>query len=118
MLHTSIVHCEGVPPPYAAGRGQTTSRHEILDRELRLTPVTMRDLSDFQGLVSDPVAMRWVGLERGKPMSAAAAEATLAGAVQGWKTRGWGRWSIFSRSTGKYLGFCGFRCEQGEPELI
>jgi RimJ/RimL family protein N-acetyltransferase len=42
----------------------------------------------------------------------------VEGAVTAWKTRGYGRWSVFDRETGEFAGFCGFRCEGGVPELL
>jgi RimJ/RimL family protein N-acetyltransferase len=62
--------------------------------------------------------MQFVGIEAGYIPSYKEIEQLHNSAVQVWKTRGYGRWSLFDCKTKEFVGFCGFRSEQGVPELI
>lgn len=93
-------------------------RHEISTARLCLRPVNNSDLIEYVELFSDPKVMRFVGIEAGYIPSYQEIEQIHQNAVQVWKTRGYGRWSLFDSKTGDFAGFCGFRSEQGVPELI
>lgn len=92
--------------------------HEIHTNRLYLRPVQSSDLNNFIELFSDPSVMRFIGIEAGEVPSRQEIEQLLIGAVKAWKTRGYGRWTMFDSKTGEFVGFCGFRSEQGIPELI
>jgi RimJ/RimL family protein N-acetyltransferase len=83
-----------------------------------MSPVNESDLIEYIELFSDPAVMRFVGIEAGYIPSYKEIEQIHNSAVQAWKTRGYGRWSIFDCKTKEFVGFCGFRSEQGSPELI
>ena len=92
--------------------------HAIDLGDILLMPATMDDLADYTRLLQDPVVMKHVGLKEGQLPTDETCEEILAGAVKAWQTRGYGRWSIFDNATGDFIGFCGFRCEEGVPELL
>jgi len=92
--------------------------HRIECERLTLRPVSLSDYEHFFGLITDPVVMRFIGLEAGRIPSANEVKAHVQRAVAAWRTRGYGRWSAFDRETGDFVGFSGFRCEDGTPELI
>jgi ribosomal-protein-alanine N-acetyltransferase len=62
--------------------------------------------------------MKFIGIEAGYIPSREEIEQLLDGAIKAWETRGYGRWSVFDQKTMEFIGFCGFRSEEGEPELI
>lgn len=92
--------------------------HIILTENLLLRPVQETDAAEYAGLLGDVNVMRYVGLDEGQVLSYEESQAVVTGAVNAWKARGWGRWSIFDASTGEFIGFCGYRMEDGLPELI
>ena len=92
--------------------------HEIKTTRLRLRPVDKSDLIEYIELFSDPAVVKFVGIEAGYIPSYREIEQIHSSAVQAWETRGYGRWSMFDCETEEFIGFCGFRSEQGMPELI
>lgn len=92
--------------------------HEIKTAHLYMRSINESDLIEYVELFSDPKVMRFVGIEAGYVPSYKEIEKIYNGAVQAWKTRGYGRWSLFDCKTKEFAGFCGFRSEQGVPELI
>ena len=92
--------------------------HQIRTARLSLRQVNESDLINFVELFSDSAVMRFIGIEAGYIPSYKEIEKMHSGAVQGWKTRGYGRWSMFDAETEEFVGFCGFRSEQEKPELI
>src|SRR4051812_6114727 len=92
--------------------------HVIETERLSMRITRSEDLEDFRTLMSDPEVMKYVGLEQGKIPSDEEVRTIVQGAVTAWKTRGYGRWSVFDRETREFAGFCGFRCEGGVPELL
>jgi RimJ/RimL family protein N-acetyltransferase len=95
-----------------------TLKHEIRTSHLYMRSVDESDLIEYIELCSDPAVMQFVGIEAGYIPSYKEIECIHSGAVQAWKTRGYGRWSLFDKNTNEFVGFCGFRSEQGKPELI
>jgi RimJ/RimL family protein N-acetyltransferase len=94
------------------------AEHSLETERLILTVVDASDMPHFIRLMTDPQVMRYIGLEKGKIPSNEEIAAIVDGAVNAWHTRGYGRWSVFDRETGEFVGFSGFRCEGGVPELI
>ncbi len=92
--------------------------HQMQTNRLNLRPVRESDLIEYIELLSDPAVMRFVGAEAGYIPSFEEIARLHKGAVQAWKTRGYGRWSLVYRKTREFVGFCGFRSEQGVPELL
>lgn len=93
-------------------------KHRIRTTHLYLRPVDESDLIDYIELFSDPSVMKFVGIEAGYIPSYQEIEQLHDNAVEVWKTRGYGKWSMFDAKTKEFVGFCGFRSEQGKPELI
>ncbi len=92
---------------------------EVLTTErLVLRVVEMDDFEHYFTLMTDPAVMRYIGIEEGKLPTEAELRSLVEGAVNAWHTRGYGRWSIFDKETNDFVGFAGFRCEGGVPELI
>ena len=92
--------------------------HRLTTKRLDLVPISSADLEFYIELFADPAVMKLVGLKAGETLGIDETKALVEGAVNAWNTRGYGRWSIFDRETGEFIGFCGFRSEQGVPELI
>lgn len=115
---TAYGHATGKPPPDMAAVHRVDVEHAIDLDHIYLRPIRLEDLEGYKQLLQDPVLMEHVGLNAGELPSDEECEALVAGAVRGWSTRGWGRWSIFDTYTDKLIGFCGFRSEDGVPDLI
>jgi len=92
--------------------------HRMQTERLNLRPIRESDLIEYIELFSDPAVMRYIGKEAGIIPSFEEIGKLHKGAIQAWKTRGYGRWSLFDRKTLEFIGFCGFRSEQGIPELL
>lgn len=92
--------------------------HVLETERLILRPVTRIHTAEYTALVADPDVMRYVGLVAGQVLDQEQAEDLVIGAADAWLKRGYGRWSVFERSSTEFAGFTGFRCEQGVPELI
>lgn len=92
--------------------------HQMQTDRFNLRPVRESDLIEYIELLSDPAVMRFIGVEAGYIPSFEEIARLHKGAVQAWKSRGYGRWSLLDRRTQEFVGFCGFRSEQGVPELI
>jgi ribosomal-protein-alanine N-acetyltransferase len=90
----------------------------LLTPKTELRVVGLTDIPHWRELMSDPAVMKYVGLEEGVLPTVDEIEAIVNGAISAWDTRGYGRWSVFDRETGEFVGFSGFRCEGGVPELI
>jgi len=95
-----------------------TSSPQLHTARLFMRPVTGSDLAEYTKLLTDPAVMQFVGINAGDVPSAAEIEALHENSIEVWKTRGWGKWSIFDIETWEFVGFCGFRSEDGQPELI
>jgi RimJ/RimL family protein N-acetyltransferase len=92
--------------------------HQLHTSRLFLRPVNESDLIDFIELFSDSKVMEFVGLEAGYIPKFSEIEQLHSNAVKAWKMRGYGRWALFDWKTNEFVGFCGFRSEEGQPELI
>jgi ribosomal-protein-alanine N-acetyltransferase len=97
---------------------RTLEEHRILTKRLDLRVVRASDLDDYLALMSDAAVMRYIGIEQGKIPAFEEIRTVVTGAVNAWRTRGYGRWSVFDRVTAEFVGFSGFRCEGGVPELL
>jgi ribosomal-protein-alanine N-acetyltransferase len=75
-------------------------------------------LDDLERLFSDPAVMLYLGVEAGKTMSRAESEETLRGIIKVWHERGFGRWAVIHKETNQFIGLCGFKLLEDEPELI
>lgn len=96
----------------------TDPRHLLVTERLEFRTVETGDFDHYRELMTDPEVMRYIGLEEGKIPTDDEIRTIVDGAVTAWNTRGYGRWSVFDRETKAFVGFSGFRCEGGVPELI
>lgn len=96
----------------------TGTGHLLLTDRLLLRIVEASDFAHYRGLMTDPAVMKYIGVEEGKIPPDDEIRTVVDGAVTAWQTRGYGRWSVFDRETNEFVGFAGFRCEGGVPELI
>lgn len=94
------------------------ARHEIRTPRLYMRAINESDREDFVEIFSCGAVMRFVGLEAGIIPSREEIEQMHELAMRAWDARGYGRWSMFDLETSEYVGFCGFRCEDGLPDLI
>jgi [ribosomal protein S5]-alanine N-acetyltransferase len=102
----------------ATAAAQRRIDHIIETESLYMRPVCSSDAQLYAELFSDARVMRFIGLEQGKTLTAAETVNIVDRSVAVWQERGYGRWTILNRYTYEFIGFCGFRCEEGEPELI
>lgn len=91
---------------------------EIETARLRLRRFTPDDLDDLARLLADPRVMRHLGVEAGKTFSREESAAALTNFIEGWDRRGFGRWALVEKATAAFVGLCGFRSFEGEPELL
>jgi len=94
------------------------AQHLLETKNLRMRVVERSDLAHYVELLDDPEVLRYIGVEAGKPLSRREVEDIVEGAVKGWALRGYGRWTVFERASNDFVGFIGFRCEKGVPELL
>jgi ribosomal-protein-alanine N-acetyltransferase len=113
MMTTAAV-IERVP----AARAISVSDHRLTTERLVLRVVESGDFDHYLRLMTDPAVMKFIGLDAGKLPTEDEIRMITEGAVSAWATRGYGRWSVFDRQSGEFVGFSGFRCEGGVPELI
>lgn len=92
--------------------------HHIDTDRLVMRPVQLSDFEHFLGILTNKAVMKFIGLEQGRIPSVNEVKAHVQRAVGVWRTRGYGRWSVFDRQSGEFAGFCGFRSEAGMPELV
>ena len=92
--------------------------HRITTDRLEMRVVDVSDFGHYHELMTDAAVMRYIGLEAGKLPTHDEVRSIIDGAINAWRTRGYGRWSVFDRETNEFVGFAGFRCEGGVPELI
>lgn len=97
---------------------RSTDEHSLETTNLTMRAIEAGDVEDYVDLLTCPEVMKYVGVDAGAIPTMREITALVEGAVEGWKERGWGRWSIFENVSGEFVGFTGFRSEQGTPELI
>ncbi|HEY9282014.1 MAG TPA: GNAT family N-acetyltransferase, partial [Pyrinomonadaceae bacterium] len=94
---------------------------EIETDRLRLRRFLPSDLDSLAGLMGDPEVMRHIGREAGLTLSQPEAEALLDLLVSEWERRGFGRFALFDKATGEFVGLCGWKALEGadgKPELL
>lgn len=91
---------------------------EIETSRLRLRLFTPDDLDDLERLFSDPEVMQYLGVEAGKTLSREETAKALRDFIKGWHERGFGRWAVIHKETNRFIGLCGLKLFEGQPELI
>lgn len=111
---TTAAVTERVPTAHAP----TATPHLLTTERLWLRVVENCDFDDYLALMTDPAVMKYIGLAEGQIPTRTEIRSIVDGAVAAWAKRGYGRWTVFDRITNEFVGFCGFRCENGTPELL
>lgn len=104
--------------PEIVDQNTVSPSHEITTERLWMRPVNESDLKEYIELFSDSAVVSFIGIKAGYVPGFKEIEKMHQNAVRVWETRGYGRWSLFDSGTGEFVGFSGFRSEQGVPELI
>lgn len=91
---------------------------EIETERLRHRKLRMEDLSDLMTIVGDSEVMKYLGVEGGVPLSLEEAEDTLNKMIAFWEQRGFGRWAVLEKTSGRMIGLCGLRLLEDTPELF
>ena len=104
MLAT-LLHTEAPPEAFAADRVETA--------RLRMRLFAPGDLDRMCEITRDPEVMRYIG--HGHPFSREETRANLAQIMDRFRRRGYGRWALERRDTGRLIGYCGL--SSGNPEV-
>jgi ribosomal-protein-alanine N-acetyltransferase len=91
---------------------------EIETARLRLRMFTSDDLDDLARLFSDVEVMTYLGVEAGKTMARDETAEVLDSIINGWRKRSFGRWAVIHKEIDQFIGLCGLKMLEGEPELI
>jgi RimJ/RimL family protein N-acetyltransferase len=79
---------------------------ELETERLRLRLFVPEDLDALCSLTADAEVMRFIG--DGVLLSRAEIEANLVNIISNFHRRGYGRWALEEKSTGRLAGYCGF----------
>lgn len=79
---------------------------ELETERLCLRLFTPGDASALSAITCDPEVMRYIG--EGRPISARETAENLESIIRGFRRRGFGRWAVVQKETGRLLGYCGF----------
>ena len=91
---------------------------EIETERLRHRMLRPDDLSGLMSIVGDSEVMTYLGVEGGIALSREEAEEALTRMIAFWDQRGFGRWAVLEKSTGRMVGLCGLRLMEDTPELF
>ena len=91
---------------------------EIVTERLRHRMLRIEDLLDLMSIVSDSEVMKYLGVEAGTTLNWEEAEDALTRMIAFWDRRGFGRWAVLNKASGKLVGLCGLRLLEDTPELF
>ena len=97
---------------------RSAGNHYLETASLWMRAVENADANDYIDLLTDRQVMKYVGIQAGQILTLSEITYLVDRAVEAWETHGWGRWSIFEAASNEFVGFTGFRNEDGMPELI
>lgn len=80
--------------------------HELETARLRLRMFTPDDIGELSRITRDPDVMRYIG--EGHPLTREETDYNLASIIRGFRRRGFGRWAMVHKASGRLLGYCGF----------
>ena len=83
---------------------------------LLLRMIRADDLDHLAALFSDPEVVKYVG--DGKPAARDEAARALESIIRHWHGHGFGRWLVFEKQTGDFIGLGGLRSLFDMPELV
>lgn len=79
---------------------------ELETARLRLRLFAPGDSFVFSAITRDPEVMRFIG--EGRPISAEETAANLDSIINAFRRRGFGRWAVVHKESGRLIGYCGF----------
>jgi RimJ/RimL family protein N-acetyltransferase len=79
---------------------------ELETARLRLRMFAPGDAFDFSSITRDPEVMRFIG--EGRPISSEETAANLNSIIRAFRRRGFGRWAVVHKESGRLVGYCGF----------
>ncbi|HZI19841.1 MAG TPA: GNAT family N-acetyltransferase [Pyrinomonadaceae bacterium] len=105
-------------PPAPDPTGRHSHYDEIETERLRLRLFRPEDLDALHELTSDREVMRFIG--DGVVLPREDIEANLTSIIGSFRRRGYGRWAVEEKATGRLTGYCGFGLsdEKVGPELV
>src|SRR5688500_18057608 len=84
----------------------TNSFDELETARLRLRLFAPGDSFEFSSITRDPEVMRFIGA--GRPISSDETAANLDSLINAFRRRGFGRWAVVHKESGRLIGYCGF----------
>ncbi|WP_041421714.1 GNAT family N-acetyltransferase [Shewanella sediminis] len=92
------------------------SKIETETERLVLRRFSLADVAGFYGLNLDPHVLKYTG---DKPFSSPDEVSKFIRNYEQYKKYGFGRWSLYLKSSNEYIGFCGLRrsAETGEVDI-
>lgn len=79
---------------------------ELETERLRLRMFSPGDSFELSSITRDPEVMRFIG--EGRPISAEETAANLRSIINAFHRRGFGRWAVVHKESGRLVGYCGF----------
>lgn len=79
---------------------------ELETERLRLRMFSPGDSFHLSAITRDPEVMRFIG--EGRPISKEETAANLESIISAFRHRGFGRWAVVYKETGRLIGYCGF----------
>jgi ribosomal-protein-alanine N-acetyltransferase len=86
----------------------------IKTERLQLREFTQEDAPGFYELNLDPEVLRYTG---DKPFASLAEAEDFIRNYENYERDGFGRWSVFLKETGEYIGFCGLNYRPAMDEI-
>jgi ribosomal-protein-alanine N-acetyltransferase len=87
-------------------RAGATRAHELETARLRLRLFTPEDTAELSRITRDPEVMRYIA--DGRPLTWDETDHNLKTIVRAFCRRGYGRWAMVHKASGRLLGYCGF----------
>jgi ribosomal-protein-alanine N-acetyltransferase len=79
---------------------------ELETARMRLRLFTPGDAFELSSITRDPEVMRFIG--EGRPISAQETAINLDSILNAFRRRGFGRWAVIHKESGRLIGYCGF----------
>ena len=97
-----------------------TGKKSTADRETPRTILKMPSdeyAEDFARILSNSEVVKHFG-KNGDPISRQESDQALQDMIMQWQDRGFGRWAVVLKESGKLIGCAGLKVYQGRPELF
>lgn len=83
----------------------------------RLRQFTLRDLDALARIYAKPRVIRYLGAN-GEPVSREETEIIISSMLRHWERRGFGRWAVEHKKSGRLIGCAGLRSHEEIAELV